>query len=409
MNAAVGPDNARWPYHPGMQTFLVLMTGRNASNLAPLLKCWELNDHVLLVPTLPAPLRAAERFQAQLQYHGVTDNVFCLAQMGSTPEAVAQWCEKNKQLLGSFHKPSTDADIDRPSVTEGQRAPANSLVLIGNGGTKPMQDALVTWLDLNGQSCRRLYAEATPARMHLLDREHHSPVSGWASTDPAERWVGLEDLLAIAGMRCRDGEGQRLWHQMPCRQPVPPPSQDSVDFRLPLQDLDDPSDDEPPSQVQWLRHQVATSVVERINADPGLADLMSEVWLAPVIEEDNPDEREMPPLASWDVLLLLRNGMLIHLDCSRWFPGMVSDAVHESLLALVDRTGWCVPLPAQAGHETLAGHCHRVFGRHTQFGRTILPWVSRDDRITVPGIPGYFDSGAFKAAFDGLLKPYRCG
>ena len=154
-----------------MNTFIVVMTGRNVANLSPLFNDCRPKDQVLLVPTLAGNDQTATAYRNWLTGRIPQAKCLELPALESWPDAVTRWCvlPEVKGALGlCAPTPGTVGPLE-PGGDSGAR-----VVLIGNGGTKPLQDALRNGLnDLMKRHGRpqisTLYADARPVR--LTDRK----------------------------------------------------------------------------------------------------------------------------------------------------------------------------------------------------------------------------------------------
>ena len=373
-NAKAGQIEAPLVSMPRMTTHVVVMTGRNVANLAPLLALWKAGDRVLLVPTNESPVEAAEQFQQRLEAHGLVRCVAITATLMSHPKDVVDWLQRAdviEQLRLLIPAPQQPARVANRLQAEGaHQDPAQQpLQLIGNGGTKPLQDMLRHGLGClqGGQSVVVAYAEARPARLLLLQDGAQVCDRPWGNE--TRTMVTLDDVLAVSGHVRQGG----------CTAPLWAAGLDVPILQCPAWDqslLAGPAAD-PLRLVKAFRVHVAAALLELIRNDDALAAICAQVWLAPVAGT----EQEETSRARWDVLLLLRNGVLVHLDCSSWLPHAADDT-HADLASLIDRTALCIPLPpGPLEPGTLADGAHQAYLRHRRLGRRVLPWLWPDTTV----------------------------
>lgn len=385
-----------------MTTYLVLMTGHNAANLAPLLAQWQngdkrqIDDEIWLVPTDVAGHNAVGCFEKLLCNHRLGVKSVAKDAMGSHPRDVFEWCKRNLKCFTAPTPFQPEQTPDRDDGTGAHGQAVDGLCIVGNGGTKPMQDALTEWLYCHGLSPSRLYGEASPARLLQL-RTGDAADKAWG--DGPYR-VGLLDVLAVAGHVLLPGCGGPVWTATELRPAI------ALD-PLPIDAFDQPVKLAcPPSRnqalVHALRNQVANELLHLLATNSALAAICSELWVAPVVHRNEDDAGHS---AEWDVLLVLRNAVLVHLDCSHWFPGAPTDDTHEALASLIQRTAFCLPLPPTAPAGTLAAHCHAQYMRHRDLGRTVLPWTWPGASV-VSLARGVCDDGAPRDGLAALLQIY---
>lgn len=352
------------------------MTGRNVSNLAPLLHQWKMCDRVVLVPTSEAPAQQTDWFLQRLQWHGMAASCKSAPLLPSHPNSVADWLQRGdvKQLLLPT-LPAIPAAQDRPDAAGAHAHPVNdTLQLVGNGGTKPLQDMLRTGLGClqGGSPVVVAYAEARPARLLLLQEGSAARQEAWPKSNKG--MITLDDVLGVCGHLRPTTAGLLLWSAGQPTQagrtrcPTWPPADLAAQGQGWRADK---------ALTVALRHQVAGAVLDLLASQPALADITAQVWLAPEAHVTT----EQTPRARWDLLLLLRNGVLVHLDCSRWHP-QARDDCHTAMQALVDTTAHWVPLPPSTNAagtagtaNSLAEHCRQTLLQHHRLGRKAQAWL----------------------------------
>lgn len=390
------------------------MTGRNVSNLAPLLHQWKMFDRVVLVPTSEAPAQQTDWFLQRLQCHGMAASCVRAPLLPSHPNSVADWLQRSdvRQLLQPT-LPAIPAAQDRPEAA-GAHAHAvdDTLQLVGNGGTKPLQDMLRTGLGClqGGSPVVVAYAEARPARLLLLQEGSAARQEAWPQH--ATGMITLDDVLGVCGHGLRSGTGLLLWsagRPTPAGQtrcPIWPPADLATQGEGWRADM---------ALTVALRHQVAGAVLDLLASQPALADITAQVWLAPEAHVTT----EQTPRARWDLLLLLRNGVLAHLDCSRWHP-LAQDDCHTAMQALIDTTAFWVPLPPTAGAagaagaagtagtaDILAAHCRQTLLQHHRLGRKAQAWLWPGSELNLGnGLCLTYQPNSIKQALLDVLAPY---
>lgn len=392
-----------------MTTFLVVMTGRNVANLAPLLQACHHNDHVLLVPTAVAGEESLAAFKAFLRDRLPNVTVDCLPALGSHSDAVSRWCEF-PQVLAALRLCDPKPGESGPYASGGSAMKAP--VLIGNGGTKPLQDALRNGLNLmmrevGAPEIHTLYAEARPVRLitikdgSRLAIEQFRPIGGVAP-DGVNRFL-LDDVLSVAGFSRQSGTPLWLPHDgVHANQPAAA----ARDFEGLCNSALTADAGLARQWVNLLRDAAAAEVAGLLQSDLALADIVAELWCGPQAIVCG------KTMGAWDVLLVLRNGVLVHLDCRDWCPGAGRDDMHEALRGLVDTTAWCVPLPALTGPPacpptTVGEACHANYLQHPHWGRKRLPWTLGETKVNVGS--DRLGQGDFAGGLNELLRPYVPG
>lgn len=353
-----------------MTIHVVVMTGRNVANLAPLLHQWKAGDTVVLVPTREAPAERMTWFKQRLDLHGLVRCVQHAPLLDSHPAAVAEWLRRADVLaLLQPALPQPPAAEDRPHATGAHLGVApDVLQLVGNGGTKPMQDMLSGGLSclMDGSPVLVTYAEARPAR--LLQLRYGSPAiqQDWHASEKG--MVTLDDVLGICGHVRPQQLGRLLWK---AGQPTAAGKDDRSPWPADALPADGDGWRSSPALIDTLRNQVASALLDLLDSQPALAAITAQLWLAPQAHVAG----EQAPRARWDVLLLLRNGILVHLDCTRWHP-LARDDCHAEMQALIDTTVLWVPLPpARSAAGSLADHCRQTLIHHQRLGRRPQAWL----------------------------------
>jgi len=349
-----------------MTVHVVVMTGRNVANLAPLLHQWVAGDRVVLVPTSEATEGPTDWFRQRLEQHGIAGQCALAPTLASHPKAVAEWLERGDvQRLLQPPPPARGAVMDRPDAAAAHAGTvAEPLQLVGNGGTKPLQDMLRA-----GLTCRQgevpvkvVYAEARPARLLVLQDGGPAVSLPWPGDGAG--MVTLEDVLDVCGHQLALRTQRPLWSggrvlEAACPEPW------AVDALAAHADTWQAAT----ALIDALRQQVAFAMLDLLANRPALAAITAEVWLRPQ------SQFEGEIRASWDVLLLLRNGILVHLDCSAWHP-LARDDCHAAMQALIDSTVRWVPLPpGPRAPGGLAEHCDRTLRHHHRLGRAVQAWL----------------------------------
>jgi len=380
-----------------MTTHVVVMTGRNVANLAPLLHRWAAGDRVVLVPTHEASDAPTDWFLQRLNCRAMGWDIQHAPLLPSHPRGVAAWFERAdvRQLLRP-RPADMPAVQDRPQAQGAHACSVHSpLQLVGNGGTKPLQDMLRAGLACQQDNTPVLvvYAEAHPARMLLLQDGAAAETSPWPTDETG--MVTLDDVLGVCGHH--QAKGRLLWSA----------GQPKVRLTPPLWPAETPAAlgdgwQTSPAITDALRQQVAGALLDLLASNQALAAITAQVWQTPEARVDG----EQQPRARWDVLLLLRNGILVHLDCSRWHP-QAQDDCHAAMQALVDTTVVCLPLPPAtqvAAAPGLADHCAQALRHHHRLGRRVLPWLWPGSRIVLDRVA--YQAGGMVADLEAMLAPY---
>ena len=400
-----------------MNTFIVVMTGRNVANLSPLFNDCRPGDQVLLVPTLAGNDQTVTAYRNWLTGRIPQAKCLELPALESWPDAVTRWCVL-PEVQGALGLCAPTPGTVGPLEPGGD--PGTSLVLIGNGGTKPLQDALRNGLnDLMNRHGRpqisTLYVDARPVRLtrvgssSTLQVEKFSGFSYPTAQGPQQSW--LDDVLAVAG-GFRRHRGTLVWQAAHDPDAATTPGA-GAQCAGAAQDFDGlcaaPLPPPPGPSTRWvsaLRKAVAEAVAWQLCVETSLQHIVAELWCDVYVKANAEDVT----VGDWDVLLLLRNGVLLHLDCRSWCPDAAVSQMHEALRGLVDTTAWCVPLPALPssaqgkGPAMLGTHCHATYRDHPRWGRRVLPWVLGDQRVMVG--QDWLDANDFGDALHQLLKPY---
>lgn len=376
---------------PLPRVFIVLATGQAVANLPPLLHAGQAGDTVWWAWSDAGARQSAEPVARQLARRGLRQQWFAEPLPDHAAAAFA-WAERQMR-----------------------RPPFNTpgLTLVGNGGTKPMFQALTeAWAPCLNEV---VYGEGMPAV--LLRMPGGRAASAWREAFGAPA-VELLDLLACSGhglMRPGvGGSGQALcwWRNgAPCAQLDVPAEFADAPACLDAFERTQHAPDSMRDLGLPFERAVAHRVWQHIESRPAWRVVLAEAWANVTVSAlETPHFKA----AEWDVLLLLRNGVLLNIECKSSMRAGTKDrkkeldarehVVHQGASSLA-ATWLCSPLPTDAVHRPWFTHLHAL--RYPAAGqRPHLPftfhgqprhyrWNGRE--VSVP---------SFEEALDALMDPY---
>lgn len=384
------PTQADDGIDPSHRVFLVIATGQAVANLPPLLHAGMSGDQALWLWNDLATVAAAERCCNVLQGYGID------ALVDPDPMPVGVW-----NFEAWWRRRRLKPDI------QGKR-----VMLIGNGGTKPMSDALQQALGDDLEEV--VYAEGKPVSVLRIP-------AGRATQARREQFVGqpicLQDVLSSTGHVLFDEGGsgstaRLLWKNGRQVGRLDEPLRCFLDQSEMDGTYSGPVD---LRQRAWLGRSFEAAVAHRVLLLLGERrqwhGVVAEVWLGVKIARHT---AMVNPAADWDVLLLLRNGVLLNIECkslpqqderfkkdmdARW--QMMREG--GSSLAVM----WlCGMLPTALADRNWFRRLHEMRDEAAWLDRPHLAW-------TLPGQPRsyWFDGNSFEvptfeAQLEELLAPY---
>ena len=278
--------------------FLALATGQAVANVPALLHCAAPGDSVWWAWTDSAARQSAEPASRLLLNRGLKAYWFDQA-MPTHPANIEAWVQRQ------FNRPPFNAGAGNQAQQQ--------VVLVGNGGTKPMFQALVQ--ALGGQLSEVVYGEGQPVAVLRMP----GGMAAQASREPfAGEPLDLKNLLSCSGHRLAthagDTGGSLLWR---AGRPLPVPAMDpnfgndrayANAYETAVRD----SESARHGFALAFEEAVASRLLAHFSQRIYWQEIVAEIWTnvkcsSARFPQDN--------VAEWDVLMLLRNGVAISIEC----------------------------------------------------------------------------------------------
>lgn len=367
--------------------FVAIVTGQAVANLPPLLHLAQPGDEVLWLWTTEQTPASTEMLIPLLQARlGLRSTVYPRPIPSALADLPAWWA------------------AEWPGPVLRQRA----VTLVANGGTKPLFLALVQAIGPTALQ-EVVYAQGQPVDVVRLPQ-------GLATRSWCESFGGiavtLEQVLACSGYEIftRDPAklGVRLWADGAVKRPLPEPLPAFMQPAAFTSAWGDGSAMTPKQRGDAFERAVAHRCLDLIEQRPAWHAIVSELWLGVNVARSHRPELYA---ADWDVLLVLRNGVLIYMECK---TGQAQKPeLDASWQKLRDgssslATMWvCSPLPsALAWEDGWFKRLHSLRDEAAWLGRPHLAW-------TLPDQPAEYGFGgrrfrvpSFETQFDELMAPY---
>ena len=369
---------------PAPRLFLIIATGQSVANFLPLLHVGEPGDRICLLLTDAVNAEVAAGSLEPLRQRGFE-------------------CEIHPQRL--------PADLSLVQAWFEHWLPQPpfrgcSWVLVANGGTKVLLLAIAQALE--GQLAEIVYGEGEPVSVLRLPGGR---VGQAVRERPAGRALTLHDVLACTGYAVLDRGGRQkparlLWRGGRRLDTLQEPAPWFMTAQACNAAYSYGVEGGPNTFGDAFEAAVAHRVLAHLDTRPSWHDVVGEGWMGVQITRP----REQEPAADWDVLLVLRNGVLLNVECktgqatqkeldSRWH------AMRESSSQLA--TMWlCSPLPTawadQPWFAKLHGHRDRAFALH----RPHLAWTLPAQKLSYWLDGRKFTVPSFEVQLDELMRPY---
>lgn len=371
---------------------LAVATGQAVANLPPLMHVAGRGDEVCWLWSDAGALSSAEAASVRLRQRGLT----VITHQQPLPDDL--------RLLGDWWRGAAA----RPPLA------GRALVLVGNGGTKPLFAGL---LQVSAGALEEvIYGEGQPV---VLSRFAHGDMTLVRRETFGPSGLQLLDVLACTGhhlFRKAQPAPRLLWRDGVRQHETRPhhASVDAIAFQTAF--LNRLRTEVTPAERRELtdgfESTVAQAVVDLLQLRPHWQQAVGEVWLGARLAHDAlPTDQ----VVDWDVLLLLRNGVLLSIECKTGIAWRLDDTKKDLDARLMNtlHSGsalaemWlCSPLPSGlAGHPAFRRlHAYRQYALAT--GRQHLAW-------TLPGQPrAYvldgerFELPPFSDQLQALIAPY---
>jgi hypothetical protein len=387
----LGSENLDSETHSKRQLIVAIATGQAVANLPPILHLMQgvpegQSPDVCWLCTNPQTQESAQKVAEVLSKRGICSHI--QGQADWVPDAlknVASWWQDQRErfpFLGA------------------------AITLVINGGTKPLALALVQAMTDAGDMQEVVYAPGQPVSMVRMP-------GGRMQSARVETLQGsaltLGDLLHCAKHQLFDGRTAQqrslLWDSN--QGAVSPPNAnlgsfvDGCTFR---------------DATGHLHHTVLGAEFEFVVGQRVLWNLLSkpewqavvaELWTSVLVCRPN---RPVDKTADWDVLIVLRNGVLINIECksglarpdvnARWHT------MHEAATSLA--TMWlCCPLPTALADQgdffdSLRGHRETA----ASLNRPHLAWTFPYQPSNYRFKGTQYHLPTFEEQLDGLMAPY---
>ena len=364
---------------PTQRLFLAVATGQAVANLLPLLHVGAPGDRVCWLWTDASNLAAAKASSELLRRRGFDTEVHpepLPAELSAVDAWFRHW-------------------LPQPPLRSQQR------VLVANGGTKVLLLAIAQALE--GELSEIVYGEGEPVSVLRL-------AGGRAESAKRERPAGppltLQDVLACTGYGLLEqGRGQKpaslLWRHGQRYAPVAEPEPCYM-----TAEACDAAYSRGENIGRSFESAVAHRVLAHLDNRQVWHDIVSEIWLGVPVKRPHEDV----PAAEWDVLLLLRNGVLLNIECK---TGQATQKELDSLWHAMREgssslaTMWlCSPLPTGLAGRRWFGKLHSHRDRAAWLQRPHLAWTLPGQRPDYWLDGQHFSVPSFEAQLDDLMQPY---